>query len=70
MFYSIENYYKLLDFILNGYRVTLLPLGLHYCSHVLRHSLLLFGCVIIVPIDCEFAGGKFIGIYVYVDVLG
>ena len=65
MFYPIEDY-----FILNGYRVTLLPLWLHYCLLVLWHSQLRFACVIIVPIDWEFAGGKFIGIYVYVNGLG
>ena len=37
---------------------------------VLQHSLLCFACVITVPLECEFDGGKYIGIYVYVDGLG
>ena len=36
---------------------------------VLRHSLLRFACVIIVSFDCEFAGCKFVGMYVYVNGL-
>ena len=41
----------------------------YYSLLVLLHSLLQFVCAITVLIDCEFAGGKFIGIYVYVDDL-